>query len=431
MTRGASYIRRAKRFGRDQAGATAILFALLATGLMGALGASVDIGHVLAVKGQLDARAQANALVGARALSETNATSSTVGAAVTTWDSGRPLTTLTVTNLTTLLTCVTATASLPTCNGTNPNAVKVTQTATVPTYFLKIFGIPQFALTSSATAAMAGGAGTPMQIMFVLDGTGSMGDAETTCDDPATGVANSTRWKCALYSVQQVMTQLQPSLTKVGLMAFPGTATQYNPSSPCGTQPSSTPYLSANIKYQIGAGLDATYNNGSGVLVASSPMVRAVGSRTTPLVTACLTNKGGQGSYAAEVLTKAHAALPVIEGVENVIIFLSDGDFNADTDQIVGSTSSQCARAVTAADTAAAAGTTIYSVAYGAGLSGCGSDGGTWNPCTTMQGIASDPTKFYSTKSNCAIAGSANNANTLPAILKQIRASLSKPRLVF
>ena len=74
--RGAiSYIRRAKRFGRDQAGATAILFGLAATGLVGMLGASVDVGYALAAKRQLNDRVQADALLGARALSTPNATS--------------------------------------------------------------------------------------------------------------------------------------------------------------------------------------------------------------------------------------------------------------------------------------------------------------------------------------------------------------------
>src|SRR5476651_1036158 len=121
MTRRISYIRRAKRFGRDQAGATAVLFALTATGLIGMLGSSIDVGHVLAAKRQLDDRVQADALVGARALSAANATSSSVGTTVTSWNSQNPLTTVTVTNTTTALTCITSTTSLPTCNGTNPN----------------------------------------------------------------------------------------------------------------------------------------------------------------------------------------------------------------------------------------------------------------------------------------------------------------------
>ena len=430
MARALSYIRRAKRFGRDQAGATAIVFGLAATGLIGMLGASVDVGNALAVKRQLNDRVQAEALVGARALSTPNATSSSVGAIITSWDSQNPLKNIAVTNPTTALTCITATANLPACNGTNPNGVKVTQTGKVSTYFLKLFGFPEFTLTSSATAAAAGGVGTPMQVMFVLDSTGSMNDADTACSVP--GIAHPTRYQCATYSIQQVMKQLQPSLTSVGLMAFPGTATQFNPSNPCPTQPSSTPYLSTNIKYQIGVGLDANYNNGAGVLNSSSPMVRAVGNNGATPAVGCLTAKGGQGSYLAEVITKAQAALPIIAGTRNVIIVLSDGDAGASLAQLNNKSSyvsRQCGQHVTAAQAATTAGTTVYAVAYGAPLSGC-SSGDTYNPCTAMQATASDSTKFFSTKSNCAIAGSPNNATNLPAILKQIVGSLSKPRLV-
>ena len=430
MKRALSYLRRARRFGRDQAGATAILFAVSATGLIGMLGASVDVGNALAAKKRLDDSVQADALVAARGLSTPNATSASIGALVTSWNSQHPVKSVTVTNTTTALKCITATANLPACNGANPNGVTVTQTGKVSTFFLKAFGFPEFTLTSSATAAGAGGVGTPMQVMFVLDSTGSMNDADTACAVP--GISNPTRFQCATYSIQQVMKQLQPSLTSVGLMAFPGTATQFNPSSPCPTQPSSTPYLSTNIKYQIGVGLDATYNNGSGVLSSTSPMVRAVGNNGGTPAVGWLTAKGGQGSYLAEVITKAQAALPIIAGTRNVIIVLSDGDASASLAQLSNKSSfvsRQCGQHVTAAQAATAAGTTVYSVAYGAASTGC-SSGDTYNPCTGMQAIASETTKFFSTKSTCAIAGSPNSATNLPAILKQIVGSLSKPRLV-
>ena len=68
------------------------------------------------------------------------------------------------------------------------------------------------------------------------------------------------------------------SLDKAGLMVFPGLATQYSPTShPCATQPNSVPYYTSTIKYQIGTGLDATYNNGAGALITTSPIVQAVG----------------------------------------------------------------------------------------------------------------------------------------------------------
>src|SRR5258708_23653118 len=158
------------------------------------------------------------------------------------------------------------------------------------------------------------------------------------------------------------------------------------------------------MKYQIGTTLDATYNTGSGALNDSSPLVQAVGDATaSPVVTGCVTAMGGQGSYAAEVLTKAQAALPVVAGTQNVIIFLSDGDFNASAPALSNQTSKvtkQCDQAIAAAQAATAAGTTVYSVAYGASTSGC-SSGDTHNPCTTMQAIASDSTRLYSTDSSC------------------------------
>jgi hypothetical protein len=260
-----------------------------------------------------------------------------------------------------------------------------------------------------------------------------MNDADSGCTG-VPGIAHPTRFQCAEYSVQSVLKTMPTSLDKAGLMIFPGMATQYSPTShPCPTQPNSTPYYSANIKYQIGTTLDATYNNGAGALVNTSPLVQAVGNGTSsPVVTGCVTAKGGQGSYAAEVLTKAKAALPVVAGTQNVIIFLSDGDFNASASQLSntsGKTTKQCDQAIAAAQAATAAGYTVYAVAYGAASSGC-SSGDTHNPCTTMQAIASDKTRFYTTNSSCQMTGSPNAVASLPSAFQSITTTLTKPRLV-
>ena len=311
----------------------------------------------------------------------------------------------------------------------SPNVVSVTQTANVSTYFLRAIGRTSFALSSTVKAAKAGGLAKPLHVMFVLDATGSMGTADTNCTVP--GVSKPTRFQCALYSVQSVLKVMPTSLDKVGLMIFPGMGTQYSPTShPCPTQPNSVPYLSTGIKYQIGTALDNTYNNGSGALARASPMVQAVGNYTS--LTPCVTNKGGQGSYAAEVITKANAALPVVTGTQNVIILLSDGDYGASSAELSNQTakvSKQCGQAVDAAKAATAAGTVVDAVAYGAPTSGC-SSGDTYNPCTAMQAIASDPTKFYTTNSTCNINGSANPVSQLPTIFQSITTTLTKPRLL-
>ncbi len=417
---------------RDQAGATAILFGFMAVGLMGTAGLTIDAGRIYAAKKSFDADTQAAALVGAHALQQANATQSTVQTAVTNWTTANPSTKVTVTNTNVVVSCDTATANLPSCNGTTANVANVTRTATVSTNFLKAVGFPSITLTSTSSAAKAGGTAVPLNVMFVLDATGSMNDADSGCTVP--GISHPTRFQCAEYSVQSVLKTMPTSLDKAGLMIFPGMATQYSPTAhPCPTQPNSTPYYSANIKYQIGTTLDSTYNNGAGALVNTSPLVQAVGNATsTPPVTGCVTAKGGQGSYAAEVLTKAKAALPVVAGTQNVIIFLSDGDFNASATQLSntsGKTTKQCDQAIAAAQAATAAGYTVYAVAYGAASSGC-SSGDTHNPCTTMQSIASDKTRFYTTSSSCQMTGSPNAVASLPSAFQAITTTLTKPRLV-
>jgi Flp pilus assembly protein TadG len=430
-------LRPIRDFCRDRKGSTIAIVAALVPALVGAAGLTVDVGRVMAAKQALNAGTRAAAMAGAYALSASNATSTTVTNAITTWNAANSVANVTITASTPTLSCVTSTSNLPSCSGTSPNAVSVTQTGTVSTFFLEAFGRSSFTLTSTASAAKAGGTAQPLNVMFVLDATGSMGDTDNGCTVP--GVSNPSRFKCALYSVQSVLKVMPTSAGKVGLMIFPGMGTQYSPTShPCSTQPNSVPYYTTNIKYQIGTTLDNTYNNGSGALVTTSPLVQAVGSGTS--LTGCVTNKGGQGSYAAEVIAKAQAALPTTDGRQNVIIFLSDGDFGAGSSNFASGnstkTSKQCQQAVTAAQTATAAGVTVYSVAYGASTSGCSTDTGyspAYNPCTTMQAVASDSTKFYTTNTNCKINGSANSVTQLPAIFEAINtnlATLTKPRLL-
>lgn len=417
----------------DRRGAMLAVAAAMVPVAVGLAGLTVDVGRALAARQSLQSSTQAAALVGAQALGAANANATTVGAAITAFTTANPLTSVTITGTTPNLVCATATSNLPSCNASAANAVTVTRTGTVSTFFLNALGHSSFTLTATATAAKAGGSAKPLNVMFVLDATASMDSTDSGCTVP--GISRPTRWQCALYSVQSVLKVMPTSLDKVGLMVFPGMGQQYSPTShPCPSQPNSVPYLSSNIKYQIHTTLDNTYNNGAGVLVQSSRMVQAVGAYPTSGggLTPCVTNRGGQGSYGAEVIAKAHAALPVVAGTQNVIIFLSDGDFSASSSQLNNQSSKvakQCGQAVTAAQTATAAGTKIYSVAYGAASSGC-STGDTYNPCSAMKAIASDATTFYTTNANCNINGSANPPTQLPTIFQAITTSLTKPRLI-
>ena len=426
LTQASSVVR---RLWTQRRGATAIMFAVMISGLTGVAGLTIDVGRVMAVRAGFAAETQAAALAGAQAMLASNATQTTVSAAVNAWNSANPPSNVTVTGTTTTLNCITATSSLPSCTGTDPNAVKVTRTGTVTTYFVKAFGYSTFTISASASAAKAGGAGVPLNVMFILDSTGSMSSADGNCTVP--NVKSPTRFQCAEYSIQSILKVMQPTMSSVGLMVFPGMASQYTPAKPCGTQPSSTPYLSSKIYYQVGTGLATDYNNGSGSLSGTSGIVEAVGDATNK-VAGCLTNKGGEGTYLAEVITKAQAALPIVSGTKNVIILLSDGDANASKTQLNNQTAKvtgQCGQYVTAAQAATTAGTTVYAVAYGAATSGC-SSGDTYNPCTAMKAVASDTSKFFSTDTTCVPSVSGNTLTNLPSIFTQIAVNLTKPRLL-
>jgi Flp pilus assembly protein TadG len=417
------------RLWTQKRGATAIMFAVMLSGLTGVAGLTIDVGRVMAARAGFAAETQAAALAGAQAMLASNATQTTVSAAVTAWNSANPPSNVTITGTTTALSCITATSNLPSCTGTTPNAVKVTRTGTVTTYFVKAFGFPTFTISASASAAKAGGAGTPLNVMFVLDSTASMNTADTGCTVP--NIKSPTRYQCAMYSIQSVLKVMQPTMASVGLMAFPGTGKQFTPAKPCPTQPSAVPYLSSTIYYQIGTGLATNYNNGAGALVDTSTIVQAIGDNATSL-TGCQTAKGGEGTYIAEVITKAQAALPVVAGTKNVIVLLSDGDSGASSSQLNGQTAKvakQCGQYVTAAQAATTAGTTVYTVSYGSPTSGC-SSGDTYNPCTAMQAAASSSSTFYSTGSPCTAPISSNNASNLPSIFTQIAVNLTKPRLL-
>ncbi|HEY6981082.1 VWA domain-containing protein [Reyranella sp.] len=431
MKRSKFVVRRSIRdVWRDRNGATLVFIAATLPVLMGAAGLTVDVGRALAAKRAFAAETQAAALAGAYALSDPNWSTSSVQTAVTNWNTANPVAGVTGTGSTATLSCNTSVSNLPSCNGTSPNAVSVTRTGTIPTYFLKALGRSQFTLTSSATATKAGGNAKSVNVMFVLDATGSMSNSDPGCTVP--GVSHPTRLQCAQYSIQSVLKVMPTSLDTAGLMIFPGMGSQYSPTKhPCATQPSSVPYYTTNIKYQIGTTMDSSFNDGNGNLSNSSPLVQAVGNGTS--LTGCVTNKGGQGSFGAEVLAKAQAALPAAKaGTQNVIIYLSDGDYNASKSELNNQTShvtKQCDQAIAAAQTITSAGTKIYSVAYGAPTSGC-SSGDTHNPCTTMQSIASDKSLFYTTNSACQISGSANQVSGLPQLFQAITTTFTKPRLL-
>ncbi len=249
------------------------------------------------------------------------------------------------------------------------------------------------------------------------------------------------------------------AVDQVALMAFPGLV-------PSDTSTLSDPPIAApnaNLDYDCSSSSPKTtsYNNNPGYLIlplgsnyrtsnsstslnTSSSIVSAMGGKSS-----CngMSAPGGQGTFYAGAIASAQSYLlaNAEPNVPNAIVFLSDG--NAGNGKMGGSATSypnsnQCQQAVTAANTAKAAGVNIYSIAYGAQSSGC--PGETITPCQTMERISGASSNFnypstgspyffsdYTASGGTSSCVSASYpSNNLKDIFSQIGVQLSTARLL-
>jgi hypothetical protein len=128
---------------------------------------------------------------------------------------------------------------------------------------------------------------------------------------------------------------------------------------------------------------------------------------------------GGQGSYLAGAITEAQHLLDVNArpGATNVIIIESDGQLN---DPKTFTDNNPCNSAIDAATQAKAAGTVIYSVAYGSNGTQCPDSNYRYTDVQTMQDIASSSATFYDSPTT----------GDLTADFQQVGTDLSDSRLI-
>ena len=170
---------------------------------------------------------------------------------------------------------------------------------------------------------------------------------------------------------------------------------------------------------------------------------------------------GDYGTYYAGALYAAQSALVAEQalnpGSENVIIILSDGDSNAPQTNsgytvmtaaspsgenyktatgngVYPSWAGECSQAVVAAQAATAAGTLVYSVAYGSSQTGCSTDTNpAMVPCDTMSEMASAPQYFFSDylqSGSNSVCVASQPVTSLSGIFTAIAADLTEPRLI-
>lgn len=435
---------------RDERGQALPLVAALSVILLAMMAVAIDIGYAYSVRQALQASTDAAATAAAQELTVTGGNPSSkatdFGMGAGNKNARAAITGVTTT---TAVKCTNYMANLMTGAGctssTVPaNTVTVTQRAPVSLFFGPIIGRRTLNVVTTATAGARGGAMPPLDVMIVLDTTGSMGGS---CSATVAGVSNPTRLDCAKAGIRTLLSAMWPCsnsqancgaatgghvanpIDEIGLAVFPGlkATTALSKEFDCAQNVGSagiSPYGSSPV-YVI-APLSSDYKPSAfGALAgATSNMVKAVDwadGNTCGSGSYGAENPGGQGSYFAGVITAAQAAL--VSGgranVQNVIIFVSDGDANKYT----GGPNNPCQLAINAATAATAAGTWVYSVAYGASTSATGScvnDSPRISAYSTMSQIASDSKKFFSQPSS----------GDLTAAFRQIGQSLLTTRLL-
>ncbi len=486
-----------RKFCRNESGTVMIMAAFSLIAFLGMAALTIDVGYDAYVKQRLQATANAAAIAAATYIAQnctsssscpaySNATAAASSYVTANWNNAltggnAPTMSLTGKCIAALVTQGAPCTASATANTPLYNALSLQLHATAPSFFASVLGVSSVSITANAYAAAKGSAPPPLNVILIIDTTGSMNTSDSSC-------SGNTRIACALQGAQVLLGELWPNQDQVGLMVFPGLKSpadaQYEYAchggitssmiSPYyageGTAYTAPTYLvvgsstAGSTDYRIQSGGNAP----SAGLNASSDLALAVGAGSC---SAKVQAVGGPGTYYADIITAAQTTLSAwktINGRQNVIVMLSDGDANADDipshdpRNVCCETTSgaglapgtgqtlkinyQCAEAVSAAQAATADGTWVYSVAYGSSTStsgSCSTDSKPVTPigsqtyashptsgCATMTNIASEPAKFYSDDANGCLSAANPSLTSLNAIFKNIGNNLTYARLI-
>jgi hypothetical protein len=239
------------------------------------------------------------------------------------------------------------------CTNGYPNTVTVNETAQVPTYLLRLLGFSTITLKAHAQACSPCG-GIPLDVMIVLDRTGSMGQ--------------NNKMPQAKAGVMAFLSTMDPSMDNVGLAVLPpapsvgaactNVSSYFTSSNPSGT------YSLANPAYTV-VPLSNAYASSVGNLDNASPLVSTVN---------CV-QPGGNTAY-AEAVDAAYAELQADgrPNAQKAIVILSDGAANTGPSQLPATSpyrTTPCGQGVTSAGIAKADKVLVYSIAYTAQGDSC------------------------------------------------------------
>jgi hypothetical protein len=363
-------------------GQVLIILVLFMIVLLGFCALCLDVGHAYLAQRRLQSAADAAALAGAQELPDvTSATTyaNTYGSNGNNAPSGLDSSSITVTTR-----CI---ASVPGCAPSN--AVVVKETGVINTTFAKLLGVPTITVHASATACSPCGE-KPLDVMLVLDRTGSMCTNSAGQPDPA-----CTDMENARAGMKTFLGLMNPALDHVGLAVLPPASSM---ATKCDKPPNTASYDDPNAPYVL-VPLSSDYKTGTNLNTASN-LVSTIN---------CVQANGNTAYANAIDAAQAEIVKDGRPGTIKIIVLLSDGAANtgplyypANSPYLL----TPCHQGITSSQVAHAAGTSVYSIGYDVGHDICQKEikgppvsRTAESPAITglqaLQGIASDPTQFY------------------------------------
>lgn len=324
----------------DETGQAIVIAVFFMTVLLGFCALTLDAGHAYLAKRRLQAATDAAALAGAQALPDVTQASvlaSTYGPGGANIPGDAHSVQMTFSTK-----CL---ASVPGCSPAN--AVVVRTSAQVQTVFGGLFGVSSFTVHATATACSPCGQ-KPLDVMLVLDRTGSMCTDSNGAPDPACTDMNNAR-----EGMKTFLALLDPSMDHVGLAVLPpptSIATR------CAKPPDSSSYDSLASPYVI-VPLSSDFS-ANGQLNTSSNLVSTIN---------CVQASGWTAYANALEAAQAELVAHGRSGTARVIIFLSDGAANTGPLYYPANSpylTQPCHQGIASAATIAAAGTQVFSIGY-------------------------------------------------------------------
>lgn len=257
------------------------------------------------------------------------------------------------------------------------NAITLTASNEIDYYFAPVLGINSGntgAVSATACKGYCGQPSSPLDVVFVLDRTGSM--SPTDIENLKDAIADPSP------AEDSILEFYDPSIQRVGFVALP----YHDPSDTCSVNdPQTYPNTSASAWQPVGSVLSDGYRNPDGSLNFGDPVVNGILCMNRAPDGLGVNLPGGHTNY-GNPIESAASMLDTGDDIPDVMVVFADGQANQPSNL------HPCQYAAERAASAKASGIIVFSLAYGVGNVTCHRDGTGFNgvqATTFLAGIAS------------------------------------------